>query len=104
MSAEAAESAARSVARFNRPGRAPPPKVGASGRGDASGAVKPAIAKRGYVRFLTLRDFDGRSRAAQRVKEIIGALEADLGGRDRLSEAQCQLVTRAAMLAVQAAD
>jgi len=78
--------------------------MGAGGRGDTTGAIKPRIARQGYGRFLTLKDFDGRCRAAARVKEIMGALEADLGGRDRLSEAQRQLVTRAAMLSVQAED
>jgi hypothetical protein len=78
--------------------------MGADGRGDAVGAVKPRIAKQGFVRFLTLKDFDGRCRASKRAQEIISALEADCGGADRLSEAQRQLITRAAMLSVQAED
>jgi hypothetical protein len=78
--------------------------MGADGRGDAVGAVKPRIARTGYTRFLTLKDFDGRSRAALRVKELMAALESDLGGTDYLTQAQKMLVTRAAMLAVQAED
>jgi hypothetical protein len=71
-------------------------------RGDASAAIKPRIAKLGYVRFLTLKDLDGRCRAAARVKEIMAALESDLGGD--LTEGQRQLVTRAAMSAVMCED
>jgi len=73
-------------------------------RGDASGTVKPRIARQGYIRFLTMRDLDGRSRAAARCRELARELEVDLGGADRLSTAQRQLIQRAAVLAAQLED
>ncbi len=39
-----------------------------------------------------------------RVRELVAAFEADLGGTDRLSTSQRQLVQRAAILAVQCED
>jgi hypothetical protein len=98
-----ADTASTSIARFNGPGRRQP-KMGADGRGDAVGAVKPRIAKQGYTRFLTLKDIDQRCRAAGRVKQIMGALESDLGGASNLAEAEKLLVTRASLLAVQCED
>ncbi len=41
---------------------------------------------------------DGRSATARRFKDLYGDIGADLGGLDWLSEAQRQLVRRAAML------
>jgi hypothetical protein len=99
----ATESRSTSVARFNRPGRKQPP-MGAGGRGDNVGAIKPRIAKQGYIRFLTVRDLDGRSRAAMRCRELVGAFQSDLGGEDALSTSQKQLVQRAAILATQLED
>jgi hypothetical protein len=103
MAEPVADKRSMSVARFNGPGRKQP-KMGADGRGDAVGAIKPRIARSGYTRFLTLKDIDQRCRAAARVKEIMGALENDLGGAAHLSEAQRQLMTRASLLAVQCED
>lgn len=48
--------------------------------------------------MLTLGDLDGRTAAARRARELIDAIEADLGGSDRLSEGSRQLVQRAAVL------
>jgi hypothetical protein len=75
-----------------------------SDRGDNVGTVKPRIAKAGYVRFLTLRDLDGRSRAAGRCKELVRALEVDLGGANQLTTAQQQLIQRAALLGTTCED
>jgi hypothetical protein len=97
MPADASEIAASSIARFNKPGRELP-RMGERGRGDNEGAIKPRLAKAGYVRFLSLRDLDQRSRAAMRCKELVGALSVDLGGADRLSAAQQQLVQRSALM------
>lgn len=51
-------------------------------------------------RFISLSDLDKRTTAARRVREVMGALESDLGGEDHLSTAQRILVQR---IAVQAA-
>jgi hypothetical protein len=98
MPVDAGEIAAKSIARFNVPGRQQPRMGEGSVRGDNEGTVKPRIAKAGYVRFLSLRDLDQRSRAAIRCKELVGALSVDLGGADRLSAAQQQLVQRSALM------
>jgi hypothetical protein len=87
-----------SVARFNVPGRDPPP------RANQFAGVKPRVAKQGYIRFLTLRDLDGRSRAVSKCNELRAALETDLGGADTLTTAQSQLVQRAALIGVQLED
>jgi hypothetical protein len=73
------------------------PRGGASG--DAVASIKPRILKQGYIRFLTLADLDGRSRAAARCRQLVKDFESDLGGADELSTAQRQLVQRAALLA-----
>ena len=52
----------------------------------------------GKTRLLTLGHLDGRTAAARRARELIEAIEADLGGADRLSEGSRQLVQRAAVL------
>jgi hypothetical protein len=78
------------------------PRVGAPG--DAVASIKPRLLKQGYVRFLTLADLDGRSRAAARCRELVRSFESDLGGADELSTAQRQLVQRAALLAVTLED
>jgi hypothetical protein len=50
------------------------------------------------VRLLTFDRLDGRCTAARRVRETETAIAEDLGGADRLSEAQRQLTRRAAIL------
>jgi hypothetical protein len=44
---------------------------------------------------------DGRSATARRFKDLVEDIAADLGGRDRLSEGQRQLIRRAAMLSAE---
>lgn len=58
----------------------------------------PSPKARSKLRLLTLGHLDGRTAAAKRARELIEAIEADLGGGDRLSEGQRQLVQRAAVL------
>lgn len=58
--------------------------------GSASGAGPKA-------KLLTLADLDGRTRAAQAVKQTITAIEGDLGGGDHLSTAEQQIIKRAAI-------
>jgi hypothetical protein len=104
MAEVAAEAGSRSVA-VRDPFRQVHRKKGAAGAAvENIGSVKPRLAKTRYVRFLTIRDLDGRSRAAMRTRELVSAFEADMGGADRLSTAQRQLVQRAAILAVQCED
>lgn len=50
---------------------------------------------------LFLPGVDGRSAVARRARDIFDAICSDLGGHDRLSEAQTQLVRRAAMISIQ---
>jgi hypothetical protein len=45
-----------------------------------------------------LGHLDGRTAAARRARELIEAIELDLGGSDHLSEGSRQLVQRAAVL------
>jgi hypothetical protein len=45
-----------------------------------------------------LGHLDGRTAAARRARELIEAIETDLGGGDRLTEGSRQLVQRAAVL------
>jgi hypothetical protein len=52
----------------------------------------------GKLRLMTLGHLDGRTAAAKRARELIEAIETDLGGGDRLSEGSRQLVQRAAVL------
>jgi hypothetical protein len=52
----------------------------------------------GKSRLLTLGSLDGRTMAARRARELIEAIERDLGGAARLSEGTRQLVQRAAVL------
>jgi hypothetical protein len=50
------------------------------------------------VRLLTLEHLDGRTAAARLVRDLVAAMEEDLGGSDRLTAGQHQLVQRAAVL------
>jgi hypothetical protein len=52
----------------------------------------------GKLRLLTLSHLDGRTAAAKRARDLIEAIETDLGGSDRLSTGERQLVQRAAVL------
>jgi len=53
----------------------------------------------GKVRLLSLDDVDGRTIAYRRCVDLISCVERDLGGHNRLSEAQRQLVRHAALTA-----
>jgi hypothetical protein len=66
--------------------------------GDA-GAKAP-----GKARFMSLEDLDRRTGAYKTTRAIIEALEDDLGGADRVSTAERQLVQRAAVLGAMASD
>ena len=64
----------------------------------AESAADPPSKAAGKMRLLTLGQLDGRTAAARRARELIEAIELDLGGGDRLSEGSRQLVQRAAVL------
>lgn len=49
------------------------------------------------VALLSLGDLDGRTLAAKQARQLIDDLESDLGGRDRLSAAERELIQRAAL-------
>jgi hypothetical protein len=49
------------------------------------------------VRLMTLGDLDGRTNAAKAARALIGELESDLGGADRLSAGERVIVGRAAV-------
>jgi hypothetical protein len=61
-------------------------------------AADPPQKAGGKLRLLTLGHLDGRTAAARRARELIEAIELDLGGSDHLSEGSRQLVQRAAVL------
>lgn len=44
---------------------------------------------------------DGRSASSRRFRDVLGAIVGDLGGSDRLSEAQRQLARRVALMSIQ---
>lgn len=56
------------------------------------------------VRLLTLADLDGRTKSAKLTRDLIEAVQDDLGGADRLTVAQRQLVQRVAILGALAED
>jgi hypothetical protein len=49
------------------------------------------------TKLLTLADLDGRTRAAQVVKQTISAIVADLGGDEHLSTGEHEIVKSAAV-------
>jgi hypothetical protein len=53
--------------------------------------------RKGKARLLTLASLDLRTAAAQTAHALIASLVNDLGGSDRLSAGELQLVTRAAL-------
>jgi hypothetical protein len=58
----------------------------------------PAIPSvNGKVRFLSLHDIDRRTTAYRKAADLIDAIETDLGGADRLSTGERQLIQRAAV-------
>jgi hypothetical protein len=51
-------------------------------------------------RLFCVDGLDGRSRTAMRFRDLVEGMENDLGGSDRLSEGQKQLIRRAATLSI----
>jgi hypothetical protein len=49
------------------------------------------------VRLLSLHDIDRRTAAYRRTSDLIDAIEADAGGRDRLSTGERQIIQRIAL-------
>jgi hypothetical protein len=58
----------------------------------------PKVRANGKAKLLTLSDIDARTRAHRETRKLIEAIELDLGGADRLSTGERQLVQRAAVL------
>jgi hypothetical protein len=52
----------------------------------------------GKARLLSLADLDRRTAAYRETRKLIDEIEGDLGGRERLSTGECQLVQRCAVL------
>jgi hypothetical protein len=77
----------------NNPSKLPDDSATIEGRSAAATAPKA-----GKLRLLTLGHLDGRTAAARRARELIEAIQTDLGGSDHLSEGERQLVQRAAVL------
>jgi hypothetical protein len=55
-------------------------------------------------RLRSLADLDGRTAAAKAARATVRALEADLGGADRLSVAERELIQRAALASAMLQD
>lgn len=66
--------------------------------------ARPDLKAGGKVRLKTLNDLDRRTRAAQAVFELRDKLHRDLGGADRLSVMQCELVDNVACLGAMLKD
>lgn len=56
------------------------------------------------VRLLTMGDLDGRTMAAKAVRTLIGDLESDLGGAERLSASEREIVRRTALASAMLQD
>jgi hypothetical protein len=71
-----------------------------------TGAALPrrSRTRKGKARLLTLDVLDGRTAAYAAARRLVETLSTDLGGDDRLSEGERQLVTRAAMTGAIVAD
>jgi hypothetical protein len=54
----------------------------------------------GKIRLMTLADLDRRTGAAYRAHTMVKSITEDLGGADRLSTGERQLIQRAALLGV----
>ena len=52
---------------------------------------------KGKARLLSLEDLDRRTGAYRKTAELIDRVEADLGGADRLSTAELQIIRHAAL-------
>lgn len=69
-----------------------------------AGRAPDAAKSGGKARLLSLEDVDGRTVAYRRCVDLIACVERDLGGHNRLSEAQRQLVRHAALTATMLED
>ena len=56
------------------------------------------------VHLRTLNDLDGRTAASRRARELVANYESDLGGADRLTTGQRELVKRVALAGALAED
>jgi hypothetical protein len=54
------------------------------------------------VQLLSLDQLDGRTQAAKLARQLISALEDDLGGADRLTTSEREIVRRAALISAMA--
>jgi hypothetical protein len=88
----------------NGTGTPAPPVRRLPPRDDNEGTIQPKLLKTGYIRFLTLRDLDQRTRAAEKANATRSAFERDLGGGEHLTEGQNQLVQRASILSAMLED
>jgi hypothetical protein len=65
---------------------------------EAGNTADPPTKATGKLRLLTLSDLDRRTAAYRECRKLIDEIETDLGGGDRLSTGERQLVQRAAVL------
>ena len=68
-------------------------------KGGRSRSHRSAISN-GTRLFALSGEIDGRTSTARRFRDIIETVTSDLGGKDRLSEAQKQLIRRASALSI----
>jgi hypothetical protein len=71
---------------------------------EAGNTADPRSKGGNKVRLATLDQIDGRTIAAKRTRDLIAAIELDLGGADSLSTAEKQIIQRAALTGALAED
>jgi uncharacterized protein YjiS (DUF1127 family) len=76
----------------------------ANSTADASGLAASSPSKGVKARLQSLNDLDRRTKSAQRVFQLRDDLIADLGGRDRLSVMEMQLIDNSALLGAMLQD
>jgi hypothetical protein len=83
-----------------------PPDTASVQQASSAGAALPRRSKtrQGKARLLTLDALDARTAAYADARKLIRDLSVDLGGEDRLSAGEHQLVQRAAMTGAIVAD
>jgi hypothetical protein len=67
-------------------------------------SAKAPDAKRSPVKLMSLADLDGRTNAAKTARALVAELESDLGGADRLSAGEREIVQRAALASAMLRD
>jgi len=50
------------------------------------------------AKLMTIADVDGRTSASRAARDLMSAIEGDLGGADQLSAAERQIIQRAAIV------